>query len=93
MHIAPYDQGSRWNAEPRRPRKLLLHRREIDRLRGNVERKGYALVPLRVYFRDGYAKLDLALGAGKRLYDKREAIARRDTDREAERELRSRGDD
>lgn len=91
MHIAPYEQGSRWNQDPRRPRKLLLHRREIERLRGLVERKGYTLVPLSVYFRNGYAKVELALGAGKRLYDKREAIARRDVEREAARELHERG--
>lgn len=90
MHIGPYDQGSRWNPDPKRSRKLLLHRREIDRLRSVVERKGLALVPLRVYFKNGYAKLELAVGAGKRLYDKREAIARRDTDLEAERALAAR---
>jgi len=90
MHIAPYEQGSRWNLDPRRPRKLLLHRREIERLRGLVERKGYALIPLSVYFKNGYAKVELALGSGKRLYDKREAIARRDADREAARELHER---
>jgi len=90
MHIAPYEQGSRWNLDPRRPRKLLLHRREIERLRGLVDRKGYALIPLSVYFKNGYAKVELALGSGKRLYDKREAIARRDADREAARELHER---
>ncbi len=91
MHIAPYDHGVRWNLEPRRPRKLLLHRREIERIRSQVERKGYAVIPLSVFFQHGYAKVELGLGHGKRRFDKREAIARRDTDREAERELRSRG--
>ena len=90
MHVAPYEHGSRWNNDPRRPRKLLLHRREIDRLRGLVERKGYTLIPLSVYFRNGYAKVELALAAGKRLYDKREAIAKRDLERELARELQSR---
>lgn len=90
MHIAPYDQGSRWNQDPRRDRKLLLHRREIERIRGQVERKGYTLIPLSVYFRNGYAKVELALCTGKKLYDKREAIARRDLEREEARELQHR---
>lgn len=90
MYVAPYEQGVRWNPDPRRPRKLLLHRREIDRIRSQIERKGYAVVPLSLYFRNGYAKLELGLGHGKKLYDKREAIARRDTERDAERELRAR---
>ncbi|NLI00624.1 MAG: SsrA-binding protein SmpB [Chthonomonadales bacterium] len=90
MHVAPYEQGVRFNPDPRRPRKLLLHRREIDRVRSQIERKGYAVVPLSLYFRNGYAKLELGLGHGKKQFDKREAIARRDTEREAERELRSR---
>lgn len=87
MHIAPYELGTRWNQDPRRPRKLLLHRREIDRLGGLVERKGYALIPLSVYFKHGYAKVELAVAVGKKLYDKREAIAKRDAAREAAREL------
>ncbi len=91
MHVAPYDHGVRWNLEPRRPRKLLLHRREIERIRTQVERKGYAVVPLSIFFLHGYAKVELGLGHGKRQFDKREAIARRDAEREAERELRSRG--
>lgn len=87
MHIAPYEQGTRWNMEPRRRRKMLLHRREIDRLRGQMEQKGYALIPLSLYFQRGFAKVELGLGRGKRLYDKREAIARRDADREQRRAL------
>lgn len=90
MYVAPYEQGVRWNPDPRRVRKLLVHRREIDRLRSQIERKGYAVVPLSLYFRNGYAKLELGLGHGKKQFDKREAIARRDADRDAERELRSR---
>jgi len=90
MYIAPYEQGTRWNVEPRRPRKLLLHRREIDRLRGLTEQKGYALIPLALYFQHGYAKVELGLGRGKKLYDKREDIARRDADREARRALAAR---
>jgi SsrA-binding protein len=90
MHIAPYEQGVRWNLDPRRPRKLLLHRREIERIRSQVERKGYAVIPLSLFIHHGYAKVELGLGQGKRQYDKRESIARRDTEREAERELRAR---
>ncbi len=90
MYIAPFEQGSRWNPEPRRPRKLLLHRAEIARLSSRVERKGYTLIPLSIYFKNGFAKVDLGVGMGKRQYDKREAIARRDTDRDAERELGAR---
>jgi SsrA-binding protein len=90
MHIAPYEQGVRWNLDPRRTRKLLLHRKEIERLRSQVERKGFAIVPLAVVLHRGFAKVEIGLGQGKRLFDKRAAIARRDTDLEAERELRSR---
>lgn len=90
MHIAPYEQGTRWNMEPRRRRKLLLHRREIDRLRGQMEQKGYALIPLSLYFQRGFAKVELGLGRGKRLYDKREDIAKRDADREQRRALAGR---
>lgn len=90
MHIAPYEHGSRWNPDPRRRRKLLLHRKEIDRLRGLVDRKGYTLVPLSIYFKRGYAKVELALAHGKRLYDKRESIAKRDLEREVAREVRGR---
>lgn len=90
MHIAPYEQGVRCNPDPMRPRKLLLHRKEIERMRSQVERKGYAIIPLSLFFQHGYAKLELGLGLGKRQFDKRDSIARRDTDREAERDLRSR---
>jgi len=90
MHVSPYERGTRWNVEPRRPRKLLLHRREIDRLRGQLEQKGLALVPLSLYFQRGYAKLELGLGRGKKLYDKREDIARRDVEREQRRALAAR---
>ena len=84
MYIAPYQEGSYNNPPPRRPRKLLLHRREIDRLVGKVKGAGCTLVPLRLYFKRGYAKVSLALVRGKRQYDKREAIKKR----EAEREMR-----
>ncbi len=87
MHVNPYEHGTHWNAEPRRKRKLLLHRKEIDQLRGHMEQKGLALIPLSLYFQHGFAKLELGLGRGKKLYDKREDIARRDVEREQRREL------
>lgn len=82
MHISPYEQGNRFNHDPKRARKLLMHKSEIMRLWGKTREKGLALVPLRVYFRDGRAKVELALAKGKKLYDKREDIARRDAERE-----------
>lgn len=91
MHITPYEQGNRYNHEPVRSRKLLLHRREIERLIGSVEQKGFALVPLEVYFRKGRAKVTLALGKGKKTHDRREDLKRRIADREMARALRGRG--
>lgn len=85
MHISPYDPATRWNVDPLRPRKLLLHAREIRRLIGAVQEKGLTLVPLDLYFRRGRAKVTLALARGKRLHDKREAIKRRTAEREIER--------
>ena len=90
MHIPPYEAGNIFNHDPMRPRKLLLHRREVDRLYGRVQQKGYTLVPLRLYFRRGIAKLELGLGRGKRQYDKRAAIAEREADRRIERAVRQR---
>ncbi|MFQ6097554.1 MAG: SsrA-binding protein SmpB [Armatimonadota bacterium] len=91
LHIAPYEQGNRWNVEPLRPRKLLLHKREILRLRQRTEQRGYTLVPLEVYFNPrGIAKVRLGICRGKRQYDKKRAIAERDAKRELERELRER---
>lgn len=90
MHISPYSHGNINNHEPTRPRKLLLHRSEIRRLTGKVEERGLTLVPLKVYFKDGYAKVELALARGKRLYDKRQDIARRDAERDVARALRRR---
>jgi len=86
VHIAPYEQGSRYNVNPTRDRKLLLHRVEILRLQGKAQAKGMTIVPLRVYIRGNRAKVELALAKGKRQYDKREAIAQRDAEREMERE-------
>lgn len=89
-HIAPYVQASRYNHEPRRPRKLLLHRKEIRKLWDEVRQKGVTIIPLRVYLKDGRAKLEIAVAKGKKLYDKRQALAERDAQREVEREFRRR---
>jgi SsrA-binding protein len=90
MHISPYEQGNRFNVDSVRRRKLLLHRREIDRLIGKAQEKGMALIPLSVYLRRGFAKVELATGRGKKLYDRRESIAAREAEREKERVLRGR---
>jgi SsrA-binding protein len=87
MHIAPYENAGYAQHEPRRKRKLLLHKREIERLRGKAEQKGYTLIPLKLYFRNGKAKLEIGLVKGKRQYDKRETIKRKDIEREMQREL------
>ena len=88
LHISPYEQGNLFNRDPLRPKKLLLHRRDINKLDSLVMRQGYTLVPLSLYFRDGRVKLELGLCKGKQLHDKRDAMARRDTDREIRRTLR-----
>ena len=85
VHIPEYDQGTWTNHEPRRPRKLLMRRDEISRLIGKTREKGFTLVPLSLYFADGYAKVELALARGKRSYDKRHALAERQARREADR--------
>jgi len=90
-HIASYQQAGRQNHEPRRDRKLLMHRREINRLQGKVQEKGYTVVPLRLYLRDNRAKVEIALVRGKKLYDKRQTIARREAGREMERALKDWG--
>lgn len=92
VHIAPYDPAGRENHEPKRRRKLLLHRREIARLTSRVQEKGLTVVPTRMYLKDGRAKVEIGLGRGKRLYDKREAIARRDSQRQVERAVKERYD-
>ncbi len=86
-HIAPYEQASIYNHEPRRPRKLLLHRKEIHRLWDQVRQKGVTIVPLRIYLKEGRAKVEIAVAKGKKLYDKRETIAKRDMQREIERDF------
>jgi SsrA-binding protein len=90
-HIAPYEQANRFNHDPRRPRRLLLHRREIRELWEAVRQKGMTIVPTRIYLKEGRAKLEIAIAKGKRLHDKRRVIAERDAEREAARELRSSG--
>ena len=90
LHVPEYGAGNRENHEPDRPRKLLLHRREIDRLYAQVREKGFTLVPTRLYFKDGKVKAEIAVGRGKELRDKRRAVADRDARRQIERELKSR---
>lgn len=91
MHISPYEQGNIHNVDPIRKRKLLLHKREIKRLEAQVMQKGYTLIPLTVYINeDGLVKIELALGKGKKLYDKREDIAKRDAMRKIERQVKER---
>lgn len=90
-HIAPYDPASQMNHDPKRPRKLLVHRREIAKLEGTMRQRGYALVPTRLYLKDGRAKIEIALARGKRQYDKRKALAEKDARRAMQRELGRRG--
>jgi SsrA-binding protein len=89
VHISPYDFGNRENHEPRRERKLLLHSQEIRKLQSKVAERGWTVVPLRMYLKAGRAKVEIALARGKRLYDKREAVAERDMDRELQRALKN----
>ena len=90
MHISPYEQGNIFNRDPLRPKKLLLHKKEIRKLDGLVMRQGYTLVPLEVYLKDGRMKVQLGLCKGKQLHDKRDSMAKRDSDREIERVMKSR---
>jgi SsrA-binding protein len=88
VHISPYDFGNRENHEPRRERKLLLHRQEIRKLQSKVAERGWTIVPLRMYLKEGRAKVEVALARGKRLYDKRDAVAERDMDRDLRRAVK-----
>ncbi len=90
MHISPFEQGNRNNVEPVRKRKLLLHKWEIEELRVRCEQKGFSIVPLALYFQRGFAKIEIALGKGKKLWDKRDSIAERDQEREERRQFVSR---
>ena len=90
MHISPYDHGNIFNVDPVRRRRLLLHKKEIRRLKAAVSQEGYTIVPLRVYFSRSLVKLDIALAKGKKLYDKRDAIAKKTQERDAAKEFRQR---
>jgi len=89
-HIAPYAQANRFNHDPKRKRRLLLHKKQIREMWNNIRLKGMTIVPTRIYIKDGRAKIEIALAKGKKNYDKREAIAKRDQAREADRESRAR---
>jgi len=91
MHISPYEKGNIFNHDPLRERKLLLHKQEIKRLTGKVVEKGMTLVPLKIYFKNGRAKVELGLAKGKSAYDKRKDIARKDEQRMLEREFKEKG--
>lgn len=90
MHVSPYEKGNIFNKDPLRVKKLLLHKQEIHKLAGKIAEKGYTLVPLQVYFKDGRAKVEIGLAKGKKLYDKRQDIAKKDQRRESEREFKIR---
>ncbi|MBQ8768085.1 MAG: SsrA-binding protein SmpB [Oscillospiraceae bacterium] len=90
MHISPYDHGNRFNPDPRRPRRLLMHKREIMRLYGKVKQDGYSLIPLSVYLKRGRVKVKVGLCKGKKLYDKRQSAAEKDAKRQIERAMKER---
>ena len=90
MHVSPYEKGNIFNKDPLREKKLLLHKYEINKMAGKVAEKGYTLVPLQVYFKDGKVKVEVGLARGKKLYDKRADIAKKDMRREAEKEFKVR---
>lgn len=88
MHISPYEKGNIFNRDPMRPKRLLMHKREIERLYARIKQDGLALIPLSVYFKDSRVKLELGLARGKKLYDKREAAAAKSSEREMDRQLK-----
>ena len=90
MHVSPYEKGNIFNKDPLRVKKLLLHKQEINKLAGKIAEKGYTLVPLQVYFKEGKAKVEIGLAKGKKLYDKRQDIAKKDQRRESERDFKIR---
>ena len=90
MHISPYEKGNIFNKDPLRPRKLLMHKYEINKLMGKIKEKGMTLVPLKVYFKGSLVKVEIGLARGKKLYDKRDSIAKKDQKREAEKEFKVR---
>ena len=89
MHINPYEHGNIFNKDPLRVRKLLLNKREINKLIGLIQQKGYSLIPIKLYFKNNFVKLELGIGKGKKLYDKRQDIAKKDAQRQIERTLRA----
>ncbi|MBO9129907.1 SsrA-binding protein SmpB [Bacillus sp. 165] len=90
MHISPYEQGNRYNHDPLRTRKLLLHKKEISKLIGYIKEEGYTLIPTKVYLKNGFAKMELGLAKGKKLYDKREDLKKKEAKRDIERAFRER---
>jgi len=90
MHISPYEKGNIFNREPLRPKRLLMHKREINRLHDRIKQEGLALIPVSVYFKNSRVKIELGLAKGKKLHDKRETIAEKDTNRDMERKLKER---
>ena len=89
MHISPYDHGNIYNKDPLRPKKLLLNKREIAKLVGLVNQKGYSLVPIKIYFKGNFVKLELGVGKGKKLFDKREDLKKKEADRKIERYMKN----
>ena len=89
MHISPYEQGNIFNKDPLRTRKLLLHKREINKLIGSIQQKGLSLVPIKLYFKNNFVKLEFGIGKGKKLYDKREDIAKKDAQRKIDRAIKN----
>ena len=90
MHVSPYEQGNIFNKDPMRPRRLLMHKREINRLFGQIKRDGYSLIPLSVYFKNSRVKVEIALCKGKKLYDKRDDAAKKDARRQIDRAMKER---
>ncbi|MFI3171289.1 MAG: SsrA-binding protein SmpB [Eubacteriales bacterium] len=90
MHISPYEKGNIFNKDPLRPRKLLMHKAEINKLTGKINEQGVTIVPLKIYFKDALVKVEIGLAKGKKLYDKRESIAKKDQQREAQRDFKVR---
>jgi SsrA-binding protein len=90
MHISPYEQGNRYNHDPTRTRKLLLHKREIGKLVGLTQEKGFSLIPLKIYLKNGFAKIDLAVAKGKKKYDKRQTLKEKDAKRQVEKAFKER---
>ena len=88
MHISPYEQGNRYNHEPDRVRKLLLNKQEIMKMLGKIKKDGYAIIPLELFLSHGFAKIEIGLAKGKKLYDKREAIAKKTMDRDIARQIK-----